>query len=249
MIELKKALLYTDFPDLWACKDPPGIVGTICSKAQSIQPTNLIKNLNMTSPSLLVKGLLLAILSSYCLSAFTQETDFTDCRSINDRQARYACYDRIEASEDSGVVKLDRPAPRANPDNLPVVSLPSRNREPASDMPATKNQQVAEQDPGKEEIDDFGRNTDSANSRNATRVVEGDEGQKELIDTIASIRQLGQGMSVITLSSGQKWQQMITKRYFLKEGEEVRIYPTIWGNSYRLTSKRLGGFIQVKRVN
>ena len=207
----------------------------------------------MTSPSTLVKGLFLATLSSYCLSGFTQETDFTDCRSISDRQARYACYDRIEAREDSGVVELDRPAPRANPDNLPVVSLPPRNRAPVSDAPASENQQVADQDPGTEEIEDFGRKTDSANSRQATRqatrIVEGDEGQKELIDTIASIRQLGQGMSVITLSSGQKWQQMITKRFFLKEGEEVRIYPTIWGNSYRLTSKRLGGFIQVKRVN
>ena len=65
----------------------------------------------MTSPSLLLKGLLLATLSSYCLSAFAQETDFTDCRSITDRQARYACYDRIEASEVSGVVELDRACP------------------------------------------------------------------------------------------------------------------------------------------
>jgi hypothetical protein len=147
------------------------------------------------------------------------------------------------------VVELEKPAPRANPDNLPVVSLPTRNREVVSDEPAMENQQVTDPGAGQEEIDDFGRSTETANSSQSTRIVEGDEGQKELIDTIASIRQIGQGMSVITLSSGQKWQQMITKRYFLKEGEEVRIYPTIWGNSYRLTSKRLGGFIQVKRVN
>ncbi len=206
----------------------------------------------MKSSSVLLSGLLSSILSISsisCLSAFAQETDFTDCRSITDRQARYACYDRIEASEDRGVVELDKPAPRANPDNLPVISLPSRNREPVSDTPAAENQQVTSQDNKdnrNEEIEDFGRNTASGNS---SRIVEGDEGQKELIDTIASIRPLGQGMSVITLSSGQKWQQMITKRYFLKEGEEVRIYPTIWGSSYRLTSERLGGFIQVKRVN
>lgn len=200
----------------------------------------------MISPSGLVKGLLLAILSSHCLSAQAQETEFTDCRSITDRQARYACYDRIEASENRGVVELDKPAPRANPDNLPVISLPSRNRELVSDTPAAESQQGSDQDNSKQEIEDFGRNTASGNS---SRIVEGDEGQKELIDTIASIRPLGQGLSVITLSNGQKWQQMITKRYFLKEGEEVRIYPTIWGSSYRLTSERLGGFIQVKRVN
>ena len=254
MIELQKALLYTHFTESRAYKTHLTYKDshTIKVRAQknTIHSSNeLIKNLHMISPSILLKGLLLATLSSYCLSAFTQETDFTDCRSITDRQARYACYDRIEASEDSGVVELDRPAPRANPDNLPVVSLPSRNREVASDTPATESQQVTDQEAGQEEIDDFGRSTDTANSRQSTRIVEDDEGQKELIDTIASIRQLGQGMSVITLSSGQKWQQMITKRYFLKEGEEVRIYPTIWGNSYRLTSKRLGGFIQVKRVN
>jgi len=203
----------------------------------------------MTSPSLLVKGLLLTILSTYWLSTFAQETNFTDCRSITNRQARYACYDRIEASQVNGVVEPEKSAPRANPDNLPVVSLPTRNREVVSDEPAMENQQATDPGAGQEEIDDFGRSTETANSSQSTRIVEGDEGQRELIDTIASIRQIGQGMSVITLSGGQKWQQMITKRYFLKEGEEVRIYPTIWGNSYRLTSKRLGGFIQVKRVN
>jgi hypothetical protein len=132
----------------------------------------------MTSPSLLVKGLLLAILSTYWLSTFAQETNFTDCRSITDRQARYACYDRIEASEVSTVVELEKPAPRANPDNLPVVSLPTRNREVVSDEPAMENQQVTDPGAGQEEIDDFGRSTETANSSQSTRIVEGDEGQR-----------------------------------------------------------------------
>jgi hypothetical protein len=29
----------------------------------------------------------------------------------------------------------------------------------------------------------------------------------------------------------------------------VRIYPTLWGSSFRLTAKRLGGYIQVERID
>jgi hypothetical protein len=53
---------------------------------------------------------------------------------------------------------------------------------------------------------------------------------------------------MITLDNGQVWRQMQPKRYPLQPGYDVRIYSSRWGNSYRLSSPILNGFIQVERV-
>ncbi|HEU4619493.1 MAG TPA: hypothetical protein VFV10_15760 [Gammaproteobacteria bacterium] len=53
---------------------------------------------------------------------------------------------------------------------------------------------------------------------------------------------------MITLENGQIWRQMTPEIYPLQEGFEVKIYPTRWGNAYRLSVEELGGFIQVERV-
>jgi hypothetical protein len=70
-----------------------------------------------------------------------------------------------------------------------------------------------------------------------------------LTDTIAALEQRMPNLWLITLTSGQRWVQMLNKPYAMKVGDEVRIYPTIWGGSYRLTASRLSGYIQVQRVD
>lgn len=74
------------------------------------------------------------------------------------------------------------------------------------------------------------------------------EASKELFSSIASFTEIQPNQYVITLVNGQVWRQMRTERYNISEGQDVRIYPTRWGSSYRLTVKELGGFIQVERI-
>jgi hypothetical protein len=52
----------------------------------------------------------------------------------------------------------------------------------------------------------------------------------------------------VTLENGQVWRQMQAKRYLLRPGHQVRIYPSRWGESYRLSAEELNGFIQVERA-
>lgn len=93
---------------------------------------------------------------------------------------------------------------------------------------------------GSSDIDTFGLPN--------TRVQEDEDGKLELHDTVAAIEYLRPSVLQITLASGQVWRQMESKRYLLKEGDEVRIYTTFWGNNYRLTTERLKSYIQVARI-
>lgn len=71
---------------------------------------------------------------------------------------------------------------------------------------------------------------------------------RELHATIESFRELAPNQYLITLTNGQVWRQMRPDFYNIREGHQVRIYPTRWGSAYRLTVEELKGFIQVERV-
>jgi hypothetical protein len=70
----------------------------------------------------------------------------------------------------------------------------------------------------------------------------------ELIARVANLKVLAPNRFLITLENGQVWEQMQTRRFALAEGDEVRIYPTRWGSSYRLSSLSHKGFIQARRL-
>jgi hypothetical protein len=80
------------------------------------------------------------------------------------------------------------------------------------------------------------------------RVVDSDEGRKELHDRIEELRTTPTGRWIVTLASGQVWQQSVTGSYNLRKGMDVRIFPTRFGNGYRLSAQGLKGFIQVQRI-
>jgi hypothetical protein len=88
--------------------------------------------------------------------------------------------------------------------------------------------------------DNFGLPEEKINDRN--------EKANELIATVAELKELNRNRFIITLENGQAWEQMETKRFVLAEGDEVRIYPTRWGGSYRLSSQSHRGYIQVQRL-
>jgi hypothetical protein len=65
---------------------------------------------------------------------------------------------------------------------------------------------------------------------------------------VASLRELQSGRLEVTLTTGQIWRQTNSDRYNLLVGHEVRIYPTGFGQYFRLSSTEARGFIQVERV-
>jgi hypothetical protein len=92
-----------------------------------------------------------------------------------------------------------------------------------------------------EEVRSFGKESPAP-------VVDTRNGVAELHDRIESLRSTPAGDWIVTLASGQVWQQSVPGRYNLRNGLEVRIYPSKWGKTYRLTAPELKGFIQVRRL-
>jgi hypothetical protein len=70
----------------------------------------------------------------------------------------------------------------------------------------------------------------------------------ELQSTISKLKETVPGRYLITLENGQVWRQMVGERYQLRVGQNVRIYPTHWGKSFRLSAEGVKGYIQVERV-
>jgi len=74
------------------------------------------------------------------------------------------------------------------------------------------------------------------------------EDEAEYFGTITALRERLPNAWVITLDNGQIWQQVQPEPYPLRPGLEVRVYPTNWGDSYRLIGAGTGRHIQVRRV-
>ena len=89
---------------------------------------------------------------------------------------------------------------------------------------------------------------DRASLAAAAAQAEAGDGGDEVTGTIAAMRQRIPNSFVITLEDGQIWEQTMPKRYPLRPGLQVRIYPTSWGDSWRLTGVDLHGHIQVRRI-
>ncbi len=70
----------------------------------------------------------------------------------------------------------------------------------------------------------------------------------EIRATITALRERGPNSWLITLDNGQMWDQVRPQWYPLRPGQQVRLYPTNWGSSYRLSEVDRGGYIQVQRV-
>lgn len=163
---------------------------------------------------------------------------------------RLGGYIQVERIDDGAVADAGpMPGPRSEPQPAPAEA---RDDEPslfsrifrrdgdeadvsaAQPAPATGTAPPAS-------VDDFGRQQ--------ARVVQDAGGNGELIDTVADLEQLGPNLWLITLEGGQRWQQMLSKRYGLQVGDQVRIYSTRWGSSFRMSVERLGGYIQVERID
>jgi hypothetical protein len=73
-------------------------------------------------------------------------------------------------------------------------------------------------------------------------------GQSEWVGNITSLRERVPNQYLITLESGQVWQQRFAQRYPLRVGQRVRIYGSKFGSGLRLQADGVHGFIQVERL-
>ena len=169
--------------------------------------------------------------------------DIGPCMGISENAIRYACYDQLEEQ-----IR----AAQARESELPVVSIQRNIR-------ATQQQEVAdaaeENDSNGDNdqqsvVEGFGRQSpaiSNARVENA-RVLANEDGEQELVDTISALRERLPSQWEVTLAGGQVWHQVNSKAYRLREGMEIRIYPSPFGGSFRLSATNLNGFIQVRRV-
>ena len=162
--------------------------------------------------------------------------DIGPCMAMEVDEERYACYDLLEEQM--------RAAEQREVD-LPVVSIERNARSQQTSHQANDEPEVMETS-----ISDFGRETVSAsrNRENTARVLETDDGEKELVDLVARLDGKVPNQWEITLESGQVWYQINSKRFRLREGMQVRIYPSPFGGSFRLSASNMNGFIQVRRI-
>jgi hypothetical protein len=70
----------------------------------------------------------------------------------------------------------------------------------------------------------------------------------DVVATITELRETVPNSYLITLDNGQAWRQMEPKWLPLRVGQEVRIFPSNWGKTFRLSVAGLSGYIQVERV-
>jgi uncharacterized membrane protein len=70
----------------------------------------------------------------------------------------------------------------------------------------------------------------------------------EWVGSITTLQQRIPYRYLITLDTGQVWEQALNERYALRVGQRVRVYKSRWGSHYRLEAEGLNGFIQVELV-
>lgn len=196
---------------------------------------------NTVSRLMIKAHTLLGLLILLPAAALAQDDSaFLACDQVEERSQRLAC---LEAALDAATNKQQATLPsteasistpiRENTSRVPEAdsAKASVNLPDSDDTPATATNEA---------VESFGVPE--------PRVAENAAGDKELHDTITSVEALRPNQWRIVLASGQVWFQVHPKRFNLRAGYPVRIYPSNWGENYRLDSDKLNGFIQVQRL-
>jgi hypothetical protein len=212
----------------------------------------------------------LSIVVLLLTSALVQAQDvdeFIACAEISDRLARVICLEEAldEATRVDEVVVSDVQDNQVNAvenfgeapgQDVEVADVEeSADRQPFFRLPrignifkrdesesVSDNAGVVEAENESDQsvqLEEFGRQS---------RVVVNENGEDELNDVVAELVMAKPDQWLVKLASGQVWRQTHPRRLNLREGDAVRIYPTGWGENFRLEAVRLNGFIQVLRV-
>ena len=178
------------------------------------------------------------------------------CAVIGNVLQRLECFDALASSLDpkvAGTAALQVPSAVASQSVAPdepssVKATEVKATEDASAVtpvsePAGVAAPVISAAPDPGTVEAFGK---PANSEAAVTLSE--QGEAELIDTVASVSQIDSAKVRITLTSGQVWGQTVGKRFLLREGDSVRIRPSGWGKDFRLYIDGKKTYIQVARI-
>jgi hypothetical protein len=142
------------------------------------------------------------------------------CAAIESAVARLDCFDEL--------------ARRARADDAGAEAPPSQAPAAGRQPPASATPNAAPPD------------TPQRLSRRDARAAE--RAEHEVTSHVAAVREIQPGRIEVTLANGQVWRQTNSDRYNLLVGHDVRLYPSGFGQYFRLSSKELRGFIQVERV-
>lgn len=175
-----------------------------------------------------IAGMLLGcgvIASASAQDSDALNVDLAECVALESEEARFACYqERVDAAlahqEVPVAVESESGAERPRP---------ATAAQPAAAQPAAEPARAA-----------------AAATRASQPAVE--QEPEEILGTITALRERTPNAWVITLDNGQVWHMNRPKRYPLRVGQDVRLYQTGWGSSYRLTAPEHGSFVQVERV-
>lgn len=199
---------------------------------------------------------LLTVALSFSHLVQAQESAFLKCADISAREARVLCLEQAldaATSKKTGNASASSNAAATNP---PPKVLPSPPTQPRTTTPIASNTPTATaatpepaSPPAKQggsKWDLFGLFEKSSEQSKAA------EAAALEADTMhAKVAQLSQYKSnawEITLDNGQVWRQVYSQSFLLRKGDDVKIYPTTWGEQFRLETVSGRGFLRVQRL-
>ena len=175
--------------------------------------------------------------------------DVSRCVHIQSAIERLTCYDELAdqaLKTRSDLEPIDMSGPESDSgSNNPVTTFEQERVAPEEviqSSPKMEQVPVIEQkisQPGRVIEEKFGLPPEKR------------EDEKDLVElhsTISELKEYVPNRYLITLENGQVWRQMVGEKYELRVGHNVRIYPSRWGKSFRLSVEGFKGFIQVERV-
>lgn len=185
-------------------------------------------------PALTVLALVQALWSVSALaqsdSAIT--ADLQVCATLQVPAAKEACYDNLAkhaAQQNQSVAKPEQPKPEAPKPQAAKAPTSAPSAKPIVAAPVVAK--AVDESDEDDAADEPGVSADA----------------ESYTDTVKSLKKLGQQERYsITLESGQMWRQTVSKSFFLREGDKVRL-EGVAGGTYRLYIDGKNGFIRVKR--
>lgn len=174
---------------------------------------------------------LLVATTSNAQPAESVNVDVAACLELETRTEQLACY---EARVDETL----RTRESGDGSGAPASTASTSNRTSGPATSTDDRRESREPEQAQPGIPLFGRAEDTAS----------ESGADEIVAKVVRLREMEPNAYIIYLDNDQVWRQNRPRRYALQEGAEVRLRPTQWGSSYRLTDPHLGSFIQVERV-
>ena len=172
--------------------------------------------------------------------------EVSQCLEIESPEERLACFEKSvdtaiqQGSAPPAPAPAPAPATATAPAPTPEAPTPATATAPTP-ATATAPAPAAATAPAPASASDY---PPIAGSQRAAPA----ESRPDIVSTIVELRETVPNAYMITLANGQVWRQMRPKIYRLRVGHAVRIYPTHWGSSFRLTVEELRSYIQVERV-